>query len=183
MRKLDNKNYTTRLPKIIPITSVTNPNSIHGIYPYRGKISAVDAISLIGQLKPGNLLDPFCGSGTIVYEASRAGMSAIGVDSNPLAIWIAKGKLASLNKNSEIYLNEASKIMRSSQKSLTKRNLPPILKKAFHPKTANEIISVIPSFDKMSDYVKACLLGSIALTAPGREPYKNKGCFINLDSI
>lgn len=46
--------------------SVNNPNSIHGIYPYRGKISAIDAQQVIKQFKKGKiLLDPFCGSGSI----------------------------------------------------------------------------------------------------------------------
>ena len=41
------------------IASVNNPNSIHGIYPYRGKISAIDARLIIKQLNSGTLLDPF----------------------------------------------------------------------------------------------------------------------------
>ena len=48
------------------IDSVNNPNSMHGIYPYRGKISAIDAQNIIRQLpSKGTILDPFCGSGTI----------------------------------------------------------------------------------------------------------------------
>jgi len=47
------------------LKSVNNPNSIHGIYPYRGKISAIDVQQLISQLpNKGMLLDPFCGSGS-----------------------------------------------------------------------------------------------------------------------
>ena len=55
------------------LNNVTNPNSIHGIYPYRGKISAKDAENIISKLpNTGNFLDPFCGSGTIVYEAEKS---------------------------------------------------------------------------------------------------------------
>jgi adenine-specific DNA methylase len=84
------------IPEIVfkKIDSVNNPNSMHGIYPYRGKISAIDAISIIEQLpNKGTLLDPFCGSGTIVYEAQKHGLSAFGVDFNPLAIQLAKASL------------------------------------------------------------------------------------------
>ena len=38
-------------------------------YPYRGKISALDADQILKQIPKGSVvLDPFCGSGTIVYE-------------------------------------------------------------------------------------------------------------------
>ena len=51
------------------LQSVTNPNSIHGIYPYRGKISAKEAVNVISQFsKNKTLLDPFCGTGTIIFE-------------------------------------------------------------------------------------------------------------------
>ena len=49
-----------RNPEIIfeQIKSVNNPNSMHGIYPYRGKISAIDAANIIGQLpKDGVILE------------------------------------------------------------------------------------------------------------------------------
>ena len=80
---------------------VSNPKSIHGLYPYRGKMSALDAAHVISQL-PTNavLLDPFCGTGTIVYEAQAHGMRAIGVDNNPLACIIARGKTDPSEKSS-----------------------------------------------------------------------------------
>jgi len=42
--------------------------------------------------KGATLLDPFCGSGTALVEARAAGMRAIGVDLNPLAILVARAK-------------------------------------------------------------------------------------------
>src|SRR5215468_2089852 len=38
------------------------------------------------------LVDPFCGSGTVLVEARAAGVPAIGVDLNPLAVLIARAK-------------------------------------------------------------------------------------------
>ena len=82
---------------------VSNPKSIHGIYPYRGKISALDAAQVISQLpSDAVLLDPFCGTGTIIYEAQAHGMRAIGVDNNPLACVIARGKTESIDKVSTL---------------------------------------------------------------------------------
>jgi tRNA G10 N-methylase Trm11 len=36
------------------------------------------------------ILDPFCGSGTVLVEAMASGRVAVGVDASPLAILIAK---------------------------------------------------------------------------------------------
>lgn len=38
------------------------------------------------------ILDPFCGSGTVLVEARHAGARALGVDANPLAVLIARAK-------------------------------------------------------------------------------------------
>ena len=76
------------------LTSVNNPRSIHGIYPYRGKISALDAEQILSQMpKNSVVLDPFCGSGTIVYEGLRFGLSTIGIDANPIAVVLSNGKI------------------------------------------------------------------------------------------
>jgi len=40
----------------------------------------------------GPILDPFCGSGTVLVEARAAGCAAIGVDLNPLAVLVARAK-------------------------------------------------------------------------------------------
>ena len=40
----------------------------------------------------GLVLDPFCGTGTVMLEANASGRSAIGADANPLAVLIAQVK-------------------------------------------------------------------------------------------
>lgn len=44
------------------------------------------------------ILDPFCGSGTVLLEANLAGRNAIGADANPLARLIASVKTQKLNE-------------------------------------------------------------------------------------
>src|SRR5678810_1107167 len=43
-----------------------------------------------GRTQP--LLDPFCGSGTVLVEARANGLRTIGTDLNPLAILVARAK-------------------------------------------------------------------------------------------
>lgn len=48
--------------------------------------------------KPGDIvLDPFCGSGTVLLESVMSGRNALGADSNPLAILISKVKTTPYN--------------------------------------------------------------------------------------
>jgi len=73
----------------------------HLLHPYPAKLLvhipyfflANDVLS-----KPGDMvLDPFCGSGTVLVEAQLANRRAYGVDANPLARLIARVKTTRLN--------------------------------------------------------------------------------------
>ncbi len=73
--------------------------SSHGLHEYRGKFNPqiVRAVGNMLRLQPGEwVLDPFCGSGTTLLEAAHMGWNAIGVDINPLAVQIAKAKIAAI---------------------------------------------------------------------------------------
>lgn len=155
------------------LPSVNNPNSIHGVYPYRGKISAIDAQQIIKQFKKGKvLLDPFCGSGTIVYEAQKCGLKAYGVDMNPIAVDIARAKLSISNKGKEDFLKEAISVINNA-KALTKvKSMDIKALRYFHRETANQIMKVAHYIDEMSDYIKACFYGAICLSARACNWYK-----------
>src|SRR5687768_11146511 len=71
-------------------------STTHQIHSYPAKllshipafVCAVPCLSEAGAV----VLDPFCGSGTVLLEAILSGKSALGADSNPLARLIAKVK-------------------------------------------------------------------------------------------
>ena len=72
--------------------SLTHP--FHG-YPARlHPATARVLVELIGGTPAGSapLVDPFCGSGTVLVEARAAGVPAVGVDLNPLAVLVARAK-------------------------------------------------------------------------------------------
>jgi site-specific DNA-methyltransferase (cytosine-N4-specific) len=53
------------------------------------------------------VLDPFCGTGTSLVEANLRGVSAVGVDLNPLACLIAQTKTTTINfKKLDLYLKD-----------------------------------------------------------------------------
>lgn len=83
--------------------------SAHGLHEYRGKFNP-QVVRVIGNmlgLSPGSwVLDPFCGSGTSLLEGIHNGWNAIGVDLNPLAVMIARAKIAAMHVSSETLVGQ-----------------------------------------------------------------------------
>ncbi len=71
----------------------------HSIHPYPAKFIPQIPRALIDLFHPADgsaVLDPFCGSGTTLVEAMRAGIPSIGVDVNPIAALVSKVKTTPL---------------------------------------------------------------------------------------
>ncbi len=73
---------------------VNTQEHIHCIHPYPARMIPQIARRLIKRYsKPNDIvLDPFCGSGSVLAEAKILGRRSIGIDINPLAVLIAKVK-------------------------------------------------------------------------------------------
>jgi site-specific DNA-methyltransferase (cytosine-N4-specific) len=93
--------------------------SAHGLHEYKGKFNPqmAKAILNIFNVHTGQLvLDPFCGSGTSLVECTHLGIKSIGIDINPLAVYLANAKLESLGipadrleEHAKIALKEAKR--------------------------------------------------------------------------
>lgn len=70
----------------------------HLIHPYPAKLLPQIPFFLITNdalpYSKGTVLDPFCGSGTVLLESSLAGRKSVGIDSNPLSCLISRVKTA-----------------------------------------------------------------------------------------
>ncbi len=73
---------------------------VHGFHTYPARLHPVTARVLIeGLCAPGgSVLDPFCGSGTVLIEARLLGRRAVGSDANPLAARLAALKATGMQK-------------------------------------------------------------------------------------
>lgn len=71
---------------------------VHGFHSYPARLHPTTACRLIDAFSPpgGRVLDPFCGSGTVLVEARQLGRQAFGVDANPLAVELATLKTRGL---------------------------------------------------------------------------------------
>lgn len=81
----------------------------HNIHRYSGKFIPQIASKAISILTfPGDkVLDPYCGSGTLILEAALQSRDAIGIDLNPLAVLITKAKITTVTDD------EADKLQKS----------------------------------------------------------------------
>ena len=66
----------------------------HGLHPYPARMIPQIARRLMEKYasKGDVVLDPFCGSGTVLVEARLLGLNSIGIDINPLACLLAEVK-------------------------------------------------------------------------------------------
>jgi hypothetical protein len=71
-----------------------NRAHVHGFHTYPARMHPETASRLVQAISAagGTVLDPFCGSGTVLVEALVAGRAAIGTDLNPIAVRLARLK-------------------------------------------------------------------------------------------
>jgi DNA methylase len=71
----------------VTATETAQLPDVHGFHSYPARMHPETAARLIARLSsPGQtVLDPFCGSGTVLVEARRAGRRGLGFDINPLS--------------------------------------------------------------------------------------------------
>jgi hypothetical protein len=73
---------------------------VHGFHTYPARMHPATASRLVHAVSGdgATVLDPFCGSGTVLVEAMIAGRRAIGTDLNPLAVRLARIKTSMLDE-------------------------------------------------------------------------------------
>lgn len=97
LRRLDQSSWLERVVSEEPWDYLESDTQglTHSIHRYSGKFIPQIAARVINSLsKPDDfILDPYCGSGTVLVEAALSGRRALGVDLNPLAVLIAQAKV------------------------------------------------------------------------------------------
>lgn len=135
----------------------------HDIHEYRGKFFPQLVRSLINAagLREGSVvIDPTCGSGTTNCEARLLGMRTVGVDLNPLSVFISETKTAVLDLTSQDLEEEIGRILahigksRQASNNLTKRwnkTDYSYLLRWFDPAALGEISQVLDLIEAIKD--------------------------------
>jgi DNA modification methylase len=152
-------NITARLSSVNwDFEKVTKRSRIHDVHPYPARFIPQIPREIIRLFHPGDssaVLDPFCGSGTTLVEAIRAGKPAIGVDVHPLAVLIAKVKTTPLTSSLSIV---AQAIVNSGSPDYTAIPKIPRLDHWFLPDVQRALANLVHRIDEVHDQtVKDCL--------------------------
>jgi len=140
---------------------------LHRICPYVGKMKPSMAHWLIkaSTSKGDIILDPFCGSGTVLLEANLLERKAIGVDLNPLAIAISESKF---DRHPMKYHMRWIEKIDLNQIEINVEEISDFVKQYFHENTLIELYKLRELIfrDKMK-FILGCLLGILHGHRPG----------------
>ncbi len=139
---------------------------VHGFHTYPARMHPDTAARLvIAFTEIGNrVLDPFCGSGTVLVEALVAGRNAIGTDLNPLAVRLATCKTRPRTAAElEQFVSRAAECAehadtRRKAKAGASRRFPPEDVELFEPHVLLELDSLRVKIETLQhDHVRADL--------------------------
>jgi hypothetical protein len=113
--------------------------ALNAICPYYTMFPIEYPLRIIGKYRHGApvVLDPFCGRGTTLYAARRHQLPSYGIDASPIAVAIAKAKLATASRDEVIQLAETLVAESPNQVPET-----PFFKRAFSKRTLTELCSL-----------------------------------------
>jgi site-specific DNA-methyltransferase (cytosine-N4-specific) len=73
--------------------------SAHALHEYKGRFNPQIVgflLNYLGADAESRIFDPFCGSGTTLVESAIHGIESVGIDINPLAVFISTAKFSAL---------------------------------------------------------------------------------------
>ena len=123
----------------------------HGFHSYPARMHWVTAERVLEALDVGGarVLDPFCGSGTVLVEARVRGLTAMGVDLNPLAVRLSRVKCDPLDAKRRDTLEAlAGELREASEERVRAREnvraeLPPTELRWYEPHVLKEMAGLL----------------------------------------
>lgn len=115
-------------------------NALNAVCPYFTMFPLEYPIKVLTKFKKDNpiVMGPFCGRGTSLFAARKMGMDAWGIDSSPVAVAIAKAKMASCQPQEVVDL--AAQIL-SSESEVDVPNSA-FFRWAYHKSTLKKICQI-----------------------------------------
>lgn len=177
------KEFKTVLPHLRPPFNKRNwGHANHSICSYQGKLKPAIAKSLVDTFVPenGTVFDPFCGVGTIPFEAGLSGKRSFGLDISYAAYSISRAK-CSLPVRSEVVTTigileeyvRANGITDVTARRHGEFGLNRTLLEYYHSKTFSEILSAREFFQKYppSSTSEFLVFASLLHILHGNRPY------------
>ena len=133
----------------------------HGFHTYPARLHAGVAGTLIDALvrdgRAGHVVDPFCGSGTVLIEAQRRGVSSLGIDVNPIALRVARVKCdVRTNASIDAFLKRLDVVVEKSKERVRARApgrapVSPAMVKKFEGHVLRELAGLLEEIRRVDD--------------------------------
>jgi hypothetical protein len=156
-------------------------NALNAICPYFTAFPLEYPMGILAKHAQTRLvvLDPFCGRGTTLFAARSFGLASWGIDASPVAVAIAKAKLADFKAQAVIDL--AERILRNVEPRLVPES--DFFRIAYHAQTLRDICALRQGLLQLGEetdatvILRAAILG--CLHGPLPKNLKNAGYFSN----
>lgn len=142
-------------PELDPQVSLT-----HGFHAFPARMHPTIARVLLRELAIGpasSVLDPFCGSGTVLVEAMLAGWKSLGSDLDPLALRLARVKTEQRDRRArERFLDVVEQVAEASTRRVRERvdvraDLPPEERRWYEVHTLKELAGLLAEIRAVQD--------------------------------
>ena len=171
MRGIQRKSRSSRIPNRHPtrFSFSTDPfyRYTHYLLRFPAKFHPPVARALIEQFSdPGQLiLDPFCGSGTLLVEASVLGRHCVGIDIDPLAVFVSRIKAhrvspSALRRSAALLLDRLVRKQRPCSEYL-RRQFNDIAQSTYHRKVSADGLD-IPSIPNIFHWFRRYVIIDLA---------------------
>jgi DNA modification methylase len=142
---------------------------VHGFHTYPARMHPTTAARLVRAFSDegATVLDPFCGSGTVLVEAMIAGRRAVGTDLNPLAVRLAALKTTPRDAHAREALVAAARGVakvadeRRARRAGATRRYPPEDVATFDPHVLLELDSLRAAIADLPDRATSDALGVV----------------------
>ena len=153
-------------------SALCEESTLHQISPYIGKMKSSMTSVIINSFtnKEETIYDPFCGSGTVAFEAWAKGRNIIANDLSPYAYALTYAKLFPyLNiEDAMTELDSVAELVHPLIHKVDLRRIPKWVRSFFHPDTLREIIAWFLVLKlRQSYFLLSCLLGILHHQRPG----------------
>lgn len=156
-------------------------NALNAICPYFTMFPMEYPLKVLKKHVKNNsvVIDPFCGRGTTLFAARTLGLAAWGIDSSPVAVAIARAKLATCNVEEPLRL--ATELIESNE--TVEVPSTPFFQAAYHSETLRDLCALREGLLNLkletdaSAVLRAAALGCLHGPLPKR--IENAGYFSN----
>jgi SAM-dependent methyltransferase len=140
--------------RVSPADRELPTKGVHGIHPYPARFHPAWARNILAMTPPDAVvLDPFCGSGTVLVESSLSGRRSMGSDVNAVGIRIAKLRTQRRDEDflEKVVRNAQTVFERSRQRRDTPFGALAVGNKSFAPHVLTQLISLRDTIEHVRD--------------------------------